>query len=295
MTLEQMREWAAGLEKEIEQVLSRAERGLRRAEKALLVKVLEYLNDWDWAEKVLGSTARNFSRLNVLAAIFEQFAEDELDPLTRRFGADLLAIAGRNADYYLLAGFDEAKVKEVAADVRLIRAKLGLAEDGGLLRGGYLDLLAKTSEAKTALRDYVVQSMASGASQTEFAKGLKGLIEGNKDVDGGLVRYWKQYAYDAPNQVREIHNLHIANELTLNYFVYTGGLIKTSRTFCVKKNGKVFSRQEAELWRNDPDLIDQKTKAQYQPLVERGRNNCRHFLMWVSDQRAQQLKDAANA
>jgi hypothetical protein len=106
-----------------------------------------------------------------------------------------------------------------------------------------------------------------------------------------LVGYYQQYAYDTYSKVREISNLHYADELGLQNFIYTGGVILSSRQFCIKKNGKVFSKKEAvNSWPHDSDLIDKKHLASYNPLIDRGRNNCRHFLMYVSDELAAEMR-----
>jgi hypothetical protein len=116
------------------------------------------------------------------------------------------------------------------------------------------------------------------------------MVKGNSDVDGTFQRYFRQYAYDTYNQAHEIVNTAISEDLGLTHFVYQGSIIDTTRDFCRKKVGKVFTVAEAQKWRNDPDLIDKKTAATYNPLLERGRYNCRHFLQYISDEMAAQLK-----
>jgi hypothetical protein len=37
-------------------------------------------------------------------------------------------------------------------------------------------------------------------------------------------------------------------------------------------------------------LIDKAHLSTYNPLIDRGRHNCRHFLMWISDEMANELK-----
>lgn len=289
--LDKIEQWAVTLEALISKHLEGLGRSLRRLERELLRLLLkDVLPKLDLApDGKIRATARNLARLNLIDAVMREFSGDAAKGLTKRFADELFQVAGMNAEYYLLAGFDRDKVERVAADVRLIRAVVGMDDKGALTPGGYLDRLAKADEVKRAIRDYVVGSMATGVSPSDLADGLRTLVEGGKDA-GAVTRHWKVYAFDTYNQIREVQNLHMANELKLNHFVYVGGIIKTSRRFCVKKNRKVFSRAEAQEWKNDPDLIDQATKGSYKPLLERGRNNCRHFLMWISDERAYELR-----
>jgi hypothetical protein len=77
--------------------------------------------------------------------------------------------------------------------------------------------------------------------------------------------------------------------LGLKWFIYQGSNIKTTRPFCRKKAGKVFSVEEAAKWRNDPDLVGKSSAATYNPLLERGRYNCRHHIGYISERLAKRL------
>jgi predicted small secreted protein len=151
--------------------------------------------------------------------------------------------------------------------------------------------LGRNDLAREQIKNYLLTSIATKQNVTQFERGLRNIITTTKDVNGAITGYWMQYAFDTYAKVREVDNLHFADELKLNYFIYQGGIIKTSRAFCIRKNGKVFSRDEAlRDWPKDSTLIDQKHLASYKPLIDRGRNNCRHFLMWITDERANELK-----
>ena len=43
-----------------------------------------------------------------------------------------------------------------------------------------------------------------------------------------------------------------------------------------------------ELWSSI--VIDKKTKDAYNPIIERGRYNCRHFINWITKELAEQLR-----
>lgn len=290
--LDLIADWAKSLEGKISALLDGLGQRLRAAERELLRMLLrDVLPKLDVApDGKIKSTARNIARLNLIDDVMRRFAGDQAKDLTGALASELLEVAGMNAEYYILAGFDKAKVDAIAADTRIVRAIIGIDDAGNAIPDGYLARLTKSDEIRGKIRDYMVRAMASQTPPKEIADGLKGLVEGSKEEDGVIRGYWRQYAYDSYNQVREVSNLHVANELKLNAFVYMGGIIKASRPFCVKKNRKVFTRAEANEWRSDPDLIDKATARAYNPLIERGRYNCRHFLMWISDERAKELR-----
>ena len=237
------------------------------------------------------NTLNNLAKANLIERVFDEVGRDEVNDLVRGYAAYLIEISGKNAEYYYSIGIDKAKVDAIADSVGLIRRVIGIGEDGKLLQGGYLYRLASAETVREQVKQYVLTSIASGQSLKQFQSGLKGLVQSTDEVDGVLLSYWNNYAYDQFSRVREINNLHFKDEIGLKYFVYQGGLIRTSRKFCIKKNGKVFSEEEAILdWPKDPDLIDKAHLSTYNPIIDRGRHNCRHFLMWISNEMAKELK-----
>jgi hypothetical protein len=158
-----------------------------------------------------------------------------------------------------------------------------------LVPGGYLDSLAKTQSVKLTLKNYVINSIASGKGYQKFVTGLKKLVVGTKDTEGSLQKYYRQYAYDKFNQTHEVSNSFAAAEIGLDYFIYQGSVIDSTRAFCEKRAGKVYKISDTSTWAEDSDLVDKKTKATYNPLIERGRYNCRHFINYISRDLALQL------
>jgi hypothetical protein len=292
ISLAQIEKFVVDLEAFIEGSISGLNARLSRAERKLLRYLLtDLLPKLDTVDGRLTRTARNIARTQIIEQVFDRFGRSEIDAELKLFAAELLNVAGKNVEYYLAAGFNEAKVNAVAEGLGLIRAKIGIDEAGELLTDGYLYRLGQSNEVRQRLKDYTLNALASKQPFAAFSKGLDELVTGSKDIDGVLRSYWRQYAYDTYNQVREVSNTQYADDLNLEWFVYTGGIIKTSRAFCIKRNGKVYNRKQTANWKNDPDLIDKKTKESYNPLIERGRYNCRHFIMWVDEETAQRLKE----
>lgn len=290
--LKAIADWVEGFESDFEGFKKAIEKELRGVEASLYRRILaDILPALGVEDGKLKAGVSNLAKANLIERVFDELGDNDMKPVLKQFAEKLLEISGRNADYYLLTGLDAAKVERIAKDVSHIRAIIGIDGNGELLNNGYLSRLGRNDLARERLKTYLLTSIATKQNVTQFERGLRSLITTTKDVDGAIIGYWRQYAFDTYAKVREVDNLHFADELKLNYFIYQGGLIKTSRAFCVKKNGKVFSRDEAlRDWPKDPTLIDQKHLASYKPLIDRGRNNCRHFLMWITDERANELK-----
>lgn len=293
---EDFEQWINELSEQIAALWRRTERRIRVEQAKLSSTVLEYLLNLEYSDGKLIETSQNIAKLNVLKAIIEEFMLKNMVELSEIFASDVIDIAVKNGELYKLMGFDAGIVDDIVNDTEMIRGKLGVDSNGKIQSGGFLSQMVEAAAVKSEIIDYVVSSITSRDEQKTFLRGVQSLIKGRqKQTVGVLESFWTEYAYDVAAQVREVQNLKIANELGLEYFIYTGGLIDASRDFCKKKNGRVFSRVEAEDWVNDPDLIDKKTKDTYRPLIERGRYNCRHFLMWISEEKALELKKNGDA
>jgi hypothetical protein len=237
----------------------------------------------------LKKTPKNIAALRKLERLFDRFERDIIRDELALFAAELLEVGGLSVEYYE-ATAPTAKAAAIRNSLELLRSVMGIAADGGLVADGYLDRLGRTAEVRESLRQYVVQSIVSRRSLKDFQTGFRELVEGNAETDGALQRYWRQYAYDTYNQAHEVVNSSMSDELQLEHFIYQGSVIPNTRAFCRKKAGKVFTRAEALKWKNDPDLIDKKTAATYNPFLERGRYNCRHWLNWISRDVAEMLR-----
>ena len=78
-----------------------------------------------------------------------------------------------------------------------------------------------------------------------------------------------------------------ANQLQLNYFIYQGGEIKTTRAFCEERNGNVYTREEGASWNS---LQWEGQKEGNNIFIDGGGYNCRHYLDWISYELAKQLR-----
>ena len=290
--LKAISDWVDGFESDFEAFKLVLEKQLRGAEASLYRRILaDILPALGVDDGKLKAGVSNLAKANLIERVFDELGGNDMKPILKQFAEKLIEISGRNADYYLITGQDPAKVERIAKDISHIRAIIGIDKNGELLANGYLSRLGRNDLAREQIKNYLLTSIATKQGVAQFERGLRNIITTTKDIDGSIVGYWRQYAYDTYAKVREVDNLHFADELKLDWFVYQGGIIKTSRTFCIRKNGKVFSREEAQRdWPKDPTLIDKKHLATYKPLIDRGRNNCRHFLMWITEERANELK-----
>jgi hypothetical protein len=145
---EEMERLIAEISSLIDTVWRRLMRRVREAQGKLSTRLLEYLIALDYEEGKIIETPQNLSRLNVLRAIFENFAELEMNAVGEEFAKDLFDLARKNAAWYELIGIDAELAGRLADDLTMIREKLGVDASGKLIKGGYLSQMAEGAQIK---------------------------------------------------------------------------------------------------------------------------------------------------
>lgn len=151
------------------------------------------------------------------------------------------------------------------------------------------------------VHDILLKNVTSGGSFSQLAGQVRNFIQANPDTVGALERYTTQVTTDSLNQFSAQYTHLIADDLSLNWFMYDGSLIKTSRPFCeacVKK--KYIHRSEfPRLLKGDfpefkeeggviydktglPSGMIDGTNANNLPIY-RGGYNCGHQMIPVQD------------
>lgn len=159
-----------------------------------------------------------------------------------------------------------------------------------------IELLAGSAAEENFLapvRTQLEQAVASGASFQETVKGLRELVEGTDEAEGRLLRYAKQVSWDAMATADRAYTNAIAEELELEWFLYSGGTVRDTRCFCEERNGRYFHFKEIEAWGRMENLGDCRVDAGGWAGMMKGTNektifitaggyNCRHSIMPVS-------------
>lgn len=284
----------AGKVNYISSKMDRMTKDVESLEKSLLNMIYkDYISRFQYdGNGDLKNTPHNAQLARQLNNMLKKFSDKFLKKLNTHFGKDLLKLTTLGADYYYsfldVADIEKSTLDAIGESMAFIDDIIGI-KDGKIIKNGYLDRLTEADQVKKELADYVLKSVANRKGMKEFNKGFSEIVSGNDEQPGVLSRYYQQYAWDTWNNVDATVNKHYAENLDMKYFLYAGSLIETSRPFCRKRAGKVFSIEETKDWKNDPTLIDKKTKDAYNPLIERGRYRCRHYIKYLPDEYAAQL------
>ena len=133
---------------------------------------------------------------------------------------------------------------------------------------------------------FVNRAMGLKMSLAEFRRRFRQLFVPGRFGPGILQRHWKTNTFDLFQRLDRAIQLEYANELGLNFAIYSGTIIETSREFCIARTGKVFSREQIAGWAT---LNFSGKPKLYEPFTDCGGHNCRHHLSFVSDTVAESL------
>ena len=228
-------------------------------------------------------------------AVFDAVEQAELQSMGANLVDDMKGVLKFNTDYFkAIDGRKKSEFKAIRSSVdATMRKRLGINSEDGIVRKGYLDKLFRNVAARDEVKDMVAKQVAAGVPMKKLEKALRVKVAGTKNTSGVLEKHIGGFVLDTYNLADSLTNNEFAQRLGLRYFIYSGGLIETSREFCRKRNGKVFSTEEAKTWPNDPTLLKTKAEAEaggppadYVPLEDRGRWRCRHRLLYIPEEEA---------
>lgn len=138
-----------------------------------------------------------------------------------------------------------------------------------------------------ATRAFAVSQMQAGLSFSQVRDGVEEFVKGSGQKLGVVDNFnlVQNRIQDTFAEYDRRLNNEYANRLNLNYFIYQGGEIKTTRDFCEERNGNVYTREEGNSW-NSLQWEGKKGNI----FIDAGGYNCRHYLDWISYELAKQLR-----
>lgn len=175
---------------------------------------------------------------------------------------------------YFNAAFDGFEIPTIANEI-LAQKK----------REAVIDLLNSTDQYLTnPMRQALSNAVTSGASRQDVIDVFRLLIEGDENTVGRLERSTRQIVSDTfALSDRAVTNT-VSDAINAGWFLYTGGLLDTTRPFCKARNGKYFTRKEVESWGAIGDWDGKMAGTDEKTIfVTAGGYNCQHSILPVSE------------
>lgn len=257
-----------------------------RLYRRLLEDVVEKLDTIDGR---IVNNLKNKRLLSAINAVFAAYVAKEGREILRTVVKGVDEIIRFNRRYYqntVRGAAGDAGLADVEKSIRrTMNAWLGIEKNGVVAENGYLDKLVKDATVQNEIKDLVLKDMVTREGQATTRKKLATLIEGKEGELGALEKYHKAFVQDTFSVADRVVGLEFAEKMGYDFAAYEGGLIKTSREFCIKHNGKVYHRDEIAEF--DPK---EAKPPDYNPYTDCGGYNCRHHLNWVPYELAVEMR-----
>lgn len=201
------------------------------------------------------------------------------------------AITDLNLKYFSTL-VDSNRLDEISVKTeKVINKSLGLDDNGKLKAGGFIDKTLENKKVQQLFTKEVNVILSGSPDLALMQQKLKEFITGTKQSTGLLERYYRTFANDLLANIDRTGSLVYADELELNDFYYAGGIILSSRSFCKSKNGKIFTRTEAEKWKDSAFIRGMYDNiSDYEPLINMGGYGCLHRADWITANIAKAMK-----
>lgn len=231
--------------------------------------------------------------------VFDKFKRTEGIKIIQNVTSTFENLNSLNDDYFRTLSDDKQQFDDLVSGVEdTMKQRIGISSTGSLTKGGYLYNLINDTALKNKIQDLARRGVTNQMPVQDYLRIIRTTMEGAAGIPGELVLRYRQFAYGAFAQYDSLIGNDYAKELELDHFIYAGGIIETSREFCIKRNNKVFTREEAERdFPKDPTLPKTKAERQsgilnYNPVVDLGRHemNCRHNTNWITKAQAMRLR-----
>ncbi len=243
-------------------------------QRAKFSDVVSLLDDLEYSRGSIVINEANLLRIEqITEQIREVLTEGEFETVVGELLEEFDTQAAVTYKYYD-AAFDGFEVPAIANDI-LAQKK----------REAVIDLLNSTDQYLTnPMRQSLSNAVSGGATRSDLIDVFNLLINGDAETVGRLERATRQIVSDTfALSDRAVTNT-VAEQLGLEWYLYAGGLIDTTRPFCKARNGKYFRKSEVESWAGLGDWAGRMAGTTEETIfLTAGGYNCQHSILPVSE------------
>lgn len=248
--------------------------------------IAELVNGLDTVEGKLVFKASNVRRVQSGVLSFSGWLQNKLFDFGKWIAGRFLSLFGINVSYFNQV----EKRKESAYDAakKLILLRWGWdVEKNKPVPGGFLQTAFNVQSVAETVGQRLMAGIGGGMDLKTFVRSFKTDFVSNAQTTGAVVRNFERVAQDSFQMFDRTVQNTVATDLGLKFALYAGTEIKTSRDFCKKRNGIIYSREVIDSW--NPLQWDGKIPGT-DVKETLGGYRCRHHLSWLSAEMVELLK-----
>lgn len=157
-------------------------------------------------------------------------------------------------------------------------AKIGIEPNGNIIKGGFISEASKMKSIQQGIGEWMLKNITTGRDFSNLLNEFQRYVQG-QELSGQFEKYVKMQLHDTSFRFIRVQNNLYADTIGLNYFLYQGTIIDTTREFCKKRAGKVFHRSDVSSWK-----VEEYMPTPYNFFEDMGGYNCRHTIRWLSNE-----------
>lgn len=144
------------------------------------------------------------------------------------------------------------------------------------------------AQVRTPLNEILSQNINTGGQFSGMLDQVRTFIKGGltadgKPLDGRLMSYSRGILKDVLFQYSRAFQNSVTEDLGLIWYLFAGGLMDTSRPWCIRRVGRYFHQKEIESWASEDWAGKNNLTTESSIFILVGGHNCEHQLIPVSD------------
>lgn len=136
-------------------------------------------------------------------------------------------------------------------------------------------------QVKLPLMDVISKSINTGAIYSGLTKQLNNFVNGNGN-GGVLKNYVRVISTGAAMDYSRSYQQSVATDMDLEFYLYSGDIIRNSRDFCIDKAGNYYHQKEIESWAHESWQGKHKGTTEATIFIYAGGYGCIHSIVPVS-------------
>lgn len=148
------------------------------------------------------------------------------------------------------------------------------------------------ANVKQPLLNILNQNVNGGGSFSGMLDQVRGYIQGVEGKQGTLMKYSRTWTADALFNYSRSYQQAVSTDLGLEFYFYSGGIVKDSRDFCRERHDQHFHQKEIESWAALDWQGKNPNTTESSIFIYAGGYSCRHSMIPVHKSTVpQEVKD----
>ena len=217
-------------------------------------------------------------------------------------GREVDKLLGVNKAYYAAqATITDRAVNAIATRARNYALEYigGQAVNLGIKIGSMLWEAIMDTRFTRSVKAILMNSISTEKPVNRTVKEIEHFGESNTNKQGEYEKQVYNVLPDPGGVIEDVYGLQMAIEIGMHFARYQGGIIKTSRPFCIERNNKIFHVSQIAKFGTPDDEFGGYTNKSigqfagkypvYNPFYDLGGYNCRHRYFYIGKAYAERV------